>query len=260
MYVGITGGSGVLGKILQAQLAANGHRVDCFSGDVREGREISTWLEGRRFDAIIHLAAVVPTQEVQAGPARAIHVNVGGTINLLVAAAASGQPWIFYASSSHVYQPQPAPLSETAPTAPTHPYGLSKLMGEQVLVAAAEAAGLSCCIGRIFSFYHHSQVGSFLYPSLLRRFATEDLDLPFPLIGAEDVRDISPAEELVAHIVALAEKRATGVFNIGSGVGTRIADFAQAHAPHPLRVVAASTAPPTSLVADISRLRKFLRR
>lgn len=258
MDVGITGGSGVLGTILQAQLAAAGHRADCFPGDVREGRELATWLEGRRFDAIIHLAAVVPTQEVQAGPAKAFQVNVGGTINLLAAAAASGQPWIFYASSSHVYQPQPEPLTESAPTAPTHPYGLSKLMGEQALAATAAAAGLSCCIGRIFSFYHPSQTGTFLYPSLLRRFASEDLEAPFPLFGAEDVRDISPAEELVARIVALAEKRATGVVNIGSGVGTRIADFAQAHAPRPLRVIAASDAPPTSLVADISRLRRLL--
>ena len=122
---------------------------------------------------------------------------------------------------------------------------------------AADAAGQPGG-GRVFSFYHPSQTGTFLYPSLLRRFASEDLEAPFPLFGAEDIRDISPAEELVARIVALAEKRATGVVNIGSGVGTRIADFAQAHAPRPLRVVAASDAPPTSLVADISRLRSLI--
>ena len=261
MHVGITGGRGVLGRILQAQLGAAGHAYDCFGGDVRESKELSTWLASHRFDAVLHFAALVPTQSVQAEPARAFQVNVGGTANLIAAAGAlTHKPWIFYASSSHVYQPQAAPLSESAPTTPAHPYGVSKLMGEQVLAACAPAAGLACCVGRIFSFYHPTQTGSFLYPSLLRRFATEDLAQPFPLFGAEDVRDISPAEALVAHIVALAEKRATGVVNIGSGAGTRIADFAQAHAPRPLKLVNASAGQPTSLVADISRLRQLLGR
>lgn len=259
MHVGITGGRGVLGRILQVQLAAAGHRHDCFGGDVRESKDLAAWMHPRRFDAIIHLAALVPTQSVQTDPARAFQVNVGGTANL-IAAVSAYKPWIFYASSSHVYQPQEAPLSESAPTAPAHPYGVSKLMGERVLAACAPAVGLDYCVGRIFSFYHPSQAGSFLYPSLLRRFVDEDLEKPFSLFGAEDIRDISPAEVLVAHIVTLAEKRATGVVNIGSGQGTRIADFAQAHAPRPLKVVNASTVPPTSLVADISHLYQLLGR
>jgi len=246
---------------LQAQLKGAGHDYDCFGGDVREPRELAAWLGSSRFDTVIHLAALVPTQSVQADPARAFQVNVGGTANLIAAAATmETKPWVFYASSSHVYQPQAAPLSESAPTIPTHPYGVSKLMGEQVFAICAAAAGLPCCIGRIFSFYHASQAGSFLYPSLMRRFAAEDLEKPFPLFGADDVRDISPAEALAAYIVALAEKRATGIVNIGSGAGTRIADFVQAHAPKPLRIVPASTAAPTSVVADISRLHQLLGR
>jgi nucleoside-diphosphate-sugar epimerase len=142
--------------------------------------------------------------------------------------------------------------------APINPYGLSKRLGEQVVEASATAAGVPYCIGRIFSFYHPTQTGSFLYPSLQRRFASEDLAQPFRLFGAEDVRDLSLADDLVAHVRALMGKQATGLVNIGSGRGTKISDFVQSLAPRPLQIVNASEGAPTSLVADTARLRQLL--
>jgi len=114
------------------------------------------------------------------------------------------------------------------------------------------------CIGRIFSFYHPIQTGSFLYPSLQRRFAAEDLSQPFRLFGADDVRDLSLADDLVAHIRSLLAKQATGLVNIGSGRGTKISDFVQSLAPRRLEIVNASEGNPTSLVADTARLRQLL--
>ena len=116
----------------------------------------------------------------------------------------------------------------------------------------------SYCIGRIFSFYHPTQSGSFLYPSLQRRFASEDLAQPFRLFGAEDVRDLSLADDLVTHVRALMGKRATGLVNIGSGRGTKIGDFVQSLAPRRLEIINASEGSPTSLVADTARLRQLL--
>lgn len=259
MKIGITGGRGTLGKILQSQLSAAGLPYDCFAGDVCRPEELRTWLQAGDFDAVVHFAALVPTQSVQANPARAFQVNVGGTANLVAELGAlPRKPWLFYASSSHVYQPQATPIAETAPVAPINPYGLSKRLGEQVVEASAAAAGVPYCIGRIFSFYHPTQTGSFLYPSLQRRFAAEDLTQPFRLFGAEDIRDLSLADDLVAHIRSLLAKQATGLVNIGSGQGTKIKDFVQSLAPRRLGIVNASDGPPTSLVADISRLRQIL--
>ena len=261
MRIGLTGGRGILGRIAIKQLLARGHEVSSFAGDICDLPALQAWVAEARADAVLHFAAVVPTQIVQADPARAFRVNVGGTANLVSAlAACERKPWLFYASSSHVYRPQPDPLREDAPVSPINPYGLSKRMGEQVIETSAGPAGLPWCVGRIFSFYHPEQTGSFLYPSLLRRFAAEDLARPFPLHGLDDVRDLSLADDLVAAIIGLAERQANGTINIGSGLGTRIADFVQAHAPKPLQVVPASTAAPTSLVADISRLRQLIGR
>jgi nucleoside-diphosphate-sugar epimerase len=175
-------------------------------------------------------------------------------------AACERKPWLFYASSSHVYRPQPEPLREDAPVSPINPYGLSKRMGEQVVETSAGPAGLPWCVGRIFSFYHPEQTGSFLFPTLQRRFATEDLAKDFPLHGVDDVRDLSLADDLVAAIADLTERQAAGIINIGSGRGTRIADFVQSHAPQALKIVPASTGTPTSLVADTAKLRQILGR
>lgn len=258
MRIGLTGSRGILGRIAVKQLIARGHEASCFAGDVCDLPALRSWAVESNVDAVLHFAAMVPTHAVQADPARAFRVNVGGTANLVTALAdCPRKPWLFYASSSHVYRPQSEPLREDASVSPINPYGLSKRMGEQVVEASCGPAGLPWCVGRIFSFYHPEQTGSFLYPTLRRRFEVEDLSQPFPLHGMDDVRDLSPAEELVASIVGLAERHDVGTVNIGSGRGTRIADFVQALASRPLRIIPASTGAPTSLVADITRLRQL---
>ena len=259
MRIGLTGGRGILGRIAIKQLLSRGHEVSSFAGDVCDLSALQAWATDVQTEAVLHFAAVVPTQTVQADPARAFRVNVGGTANLVSAlATCERKPWLFYASSSHVYRPQPEPLREDAPVSPINPYGLSKRMGEQVVESSAGPAGLPWCVGRIFSFYHPEQTGSFLYPTLQRRFATEDLAQPFPLHGVDDVRDLSLADDLVAAIADLTERQAAGIINIGSGRGTRIADFVQSLAPRPLKIIPASTGTPTSLVADTAKLRQIL--
>lgn len=261
MRIGLTGARGILGRIAVKQLLARGHEVVAFAGDVCDLPALQGWATDARADAVLHFAAVVPVQAVQADPARAFRVNVGGTANLISAlAACERKAWLFYASSSHVYRPQPEPLREDAPVSPINAYGLSKRMGEQVVEASAGPAGLPWCVGRVFSFYHPEQTGSFLFPTLQRRFADEDLTKDFPLHGMDDVRDLSLADDLVAAIIDLAERQAAGIINIGSGRGTRIADFVQLHAPRPLRIVPASAGKPTSLVADTARLRQIIGR
>lgn len=248
-----------MGRIAIKQLLERGHEVSSFAGDICDLSALQAWAVEAQAEAVLHFAAVVPTQTVQADPAHAFRINVGGTANLVSAlAVCERKPWLFYASSSHVYRPQSEPLREDAPVSPINPYGLSKRMGEQVVESSAGPAGLPWCVGRIFSFYHPDQTGSFLYPTLQRRFATEDLTQPFPLHGVDDVRDLSLADDLVAAIVELTERQAAGIINIGSGRGTRIADFVQSLAPMSLNITSASTGTPTSLVADTKKLRQIL--
>lgn len=259
MKIGLTGGRGVLGKIATQQFSARGHNVDLYPDDICDLPTLQKWVREWNGDALLHFAAIVPTHKVKENPSEALRVNVGGTIHLLSALASlPKKPWFFYASSSHVYQSSPEPLREDAIVNPHNSYGVSKRISEQCVETVCESLGVPWCIGRIFSFYHSDQKGSFLYPTLQQRFASEDLSQPFLLHGMNDVRDLSLADLLVEKIVLLTENQSQGIINIGSGKGTRIADFVQSIAPQPLKIISASDAPSTSLVADISKLKQKL--
>ncbi len=94
--------------------------------------------------AIIHLAALVNIVEVYEVHNRAIEVNVLGTLNILELARKLDAQRIVYASSVAVYgEPQYLPIDESHPLKPANLYGLTKLMGEQLLWRYNEDYGLS---------------------------------------------------------------------------------------------------------------------
>jgi nucleoside-diphosphate-sugar epimerase len=198
---------------------------------------------------------------VQEYPLLAFDVNVGGTINLLnVLSGIERQRklWFFYAGTSHVYKSAREPIKETSALQPVSLYGRTKLMGEEIALTAGQTPKykLDVCAGRIFSFYHKTQPPSFLYSSLVKRLKKEDLAKPFFLPGADSLRDFLTAEEVCDIIIALAKRRAAGVFNIASGKSVKIRDFTQSLTEKPLKIITAGKA--DYMVADITKLKKVL--
>ncbi|HTS53510.1 MAG TPA: DegT/DnrJ/EryC1/StrS family aminotransferase [Burkholderiales bacterium] len=223
--VGITGCSGTLGSLVRQRLApsAEGH---CFEGDLRSTWDVEAWVNDVRPARVLHLAARVPLEQVARDPLGAFDVNVRGTARLCAALAGLGiVPWLFYASTSHVYESLDRPISEDDPLKPQNTYAETKHLGEQIVQFHERHGTVRACIGRIFSFYHPSQAKPFLYPSIVERLATHDRERPFALRGGNDVRDLSAAEDIVDAILQLMDRECEGIVNIGSGVGTRIADF-----------------------------------
>lgn len=93
--VGITGGAGFIGTHVKARLEALGYEPVIFDtrgrgdghvmlGDVRD--DVSVTELAAHVDGIIHLAAVLGTQETIRNPRPAAHTNVLGTLNVLAAA------------------------------------------------------------------------------------------------------------------------------------------------------------------------------
>lgn len=257
--IGITGSRGVLGRLLVEQFTLAGTKFSEFSGDIRDGASVATWLREHQPTAILHLAARVPVQAVEKDPIGAYDVNVGGTENLMKAIQSLDDvPWLFLASSSHVYRSSCEPISENGVLGPQTVYGRTKLLAEEVARYLGEHLGVETCIGRIFSFYHRSQAPSFLYPSILERLRQHDFAQEFVVEGGNDVRDLSKAEDIVESIVRLMERRSTGTINIGSGEGTGIADFIRWCGGPELKIKVVDKRTPTALVADVSRLRAEL--
>lgn len=239
MRVGITGATGVLGRISEQKLRAMGYDVSSFVGDIRDRDNVAQWIRSDEFDAIIHYAATVSVDQVKADPLRAYDVNVCGTVSLLSEIVKAGvQPWLFYASTCHVYQSKDSAIDEDDNIAPVSLYGMSKYMGEKICLdfASSEVATIPVCVGRIFSFFHETQKPPFLYPNIIKRLGSEDLSAPFFLYGADSERDFLNAEEVCDYIHRLMRIGSKGIFNIGSGVPTKIRHFVQGLSDQKLKI------------------------
>jgi UDP-glucose 4-epimerase len=75
-------------------------------------------------------------------PPLAAALNVVGTANVMEAAKRGGVRTVVYASTWEVYgRPQWQPIDETHPLNPDHPYNITKLAGERIVLAYSELKG-----------------------------------------------------------------------------------------------------------------------
>lgn len=259
MCIGITGSTGVLGRLLIEKLESLKLKYDCFEGDITSNSDVKEWVRNPELNSIIHFAAIVPTDLVNSNPIRALEVNFEGTHNLLKEIDLNKDDmWFFYASTSHVYKSSKKPLKETDFLKPQNLYGETKLLSENLINYYSKISNINFCIGRIFSFYHQYQKKPFLYPSILERLEKHNINDDFNLVGKDNIRDILNAEKVVDIIFKLYEKKYTGTINIGSGVGTSIEEFVLNIAGNKLKITGPKDISITSLVADTSLLNEFL--
>jgi len=259
--IGLTGARGVLGRSLQRDWPQPGWQP--FPGDVRSVPALSDWLaQSGPLAGVIHCAAMVPTARVQSQPLDAFQVNAGGTCNLLEAVRRlprEQQPWLFCASSSHVYASSVTALREDAPLRPVSLYGLTKLQGEQCATAYQEHFQLRVCVGRIFSFSSPLQAESYFIPALVRKIFTAPRGAVLRIPGLQGTRDFLTTAEIGRAIRLLFEQRASGVFNIASGRSVRLLDVALAIRRRLNREDVQIEAPDEGTVhlnADIEKLRQ----
>ena len=147
MNILVTGGSGLIGRSVVAELAA-AHRVSVLDlrppagtdvpflrTDILDAAACRTAVRG--FDAVVHLAGI--PHPLNDPPERVYAVNTLGTYHLLEASAASSVPkFVFMSSESTLgfafsttrMWPLALPVDETHPLRPQDPYGLSKVAAE----------------------------------------------------------------------------------------------------------------------------------
>ena len=101
LLVGITGASGSLGK--QIIRSKSNIKFIRFNGDIRSKETIRKWFKKYQFDAIFHLAAIVPIKEVNSNKKIALGVNYVGTKIIANEVFKHKINWFFFSSTSHVY-------------------------------------------------------------------------------------------------------------------------------------------------------------
>ena len=259
MKIGITGGGGVIGKILKKKLKKNNFEIVDFNYDLRNSTKINKWVNQNNFDIIFHLAALVSVKECEKKPLKACEINIGGTIKILDAIATQKKkPFFFFTSTSHVYKAKSKPLLETDSIAPRSFYGYTKWLCEKIIEGYGIKHNISYCCARIFSFYHNSQSKEFLYPSIkikIKNIKQNKIYIP----NANNIIDIQNAEAVAKIIFKIFKKKFTGIINIGSGKGIVIKRFARNLTKKKLHICT-NAKKITKVIANVKKLHSIIRR
>jgi len=170
MRILVTGGAGYIGSIVTEELIAAGHDVTVYD-DLSKGHRDAvvpeaTFIEADLLDrsalrralssggieAVVHMAATSLVGESVTDPAKYYCNNVVAGLALLDAMRAQGVRRMVFSSTAAVYgEPERQPIEETAATAPTSPYGETKLALENALRWYDQAYGMRYVSLRYFN-------------------------------------------------------------------------------------------------------------
>jgi UDP-glucose 4-epimerase len=296
MKVLVTGGAGYIGSVVARQLVEAGHEtvvldnlskghkravpedIRFVEADLLNVERVSEVLAGS-FDGVLHFAAFSLVGESVEEPERYYRNNVCGTLHLLEAMREADVSRLVFSSTAAVYgEPEEVPIPEASPTLPTNPYGGSKLAGDQMIRAVAEARGLAATSLRYFNVAgasgrfgedHHPE--THLIPLVLQaasgqRDSVKIFGTDYPTRDGTAVRDYIHVEDLGrAHLLALeaAEPGEHRVYNLGNGAGFSVREVIEAARRVTDRPIKAVESPrrsgdPAVLVASSDKIRSEL--
>jgi len=229
----ITGSSGQLGSYLVESIP------DSLGLDIRRSKytkivadirdNLDYLLENYKINTIIHAAAQVSVVKSVEKPKQDADNNIIGTINLLDYARRYDVEHFIYISSAAVYgEPEYLPIDEEHPTNPKSPYGLSKLTGEKYSLLYGELYGLKVASIRPFNIFSPRQDPNSPYSGVISIFVHRAKEgLPLIIYGdGEQTRDFVNVQDVVQLVKIVMEKKATGIYNCGTGKETSINELA----------------------------------
>lgn len=102
--------------------------------DVNDSAAMQAIMERHGIDGMVHFAAHKAVGESADKPLEYFRNNLGGLISVAQALDNVGQRVLVFSSSATVYgQPERLPIDEACALTYTNPYGMTKLLGEQML-------------------------------------------------------------------------------------------------------------------------------
>jgi UDP-glucose 4-epimerase len=244
----VTGGAGFVGSAVTRRLVDAGARVtvldDLFTGKADAVPTGATLVNGSVTDValvnelvsdhslVLHLAArnIIAST---ANPLDDFATNIGGTLNILLAARASKVDRVVYSSSASVYgNPRTIPINEDDPLWTLSPYAVSKLGGENYCTAFSESYGLRVATVRYSNVYGPGQRPDNPYSGVVSKFLVQaHTGQPISVHGdGEQTRDYTYIDDAVdATLAAAVHPRAEGeIFNVGTGIETSVNRLATA--------------------------------
>lgn len=250
MKILVTGGAGYIGSVVVEECLRDGHEVYVYDnlvkghresvapkavfieGDLIDGDLLRQTFQENKIEAVIHMAAYSLVGESVENPAKYYQNNVVAGLSLLDAMRDSGVNKIVFSSTAATYgEPEKQPIEETDKTAPTNPYGESKLAFEHALHWYENAYGIRYASLRYFNAAGASEQNGELHdpethliPIVLQvaagtRSHVEIYGDDYPTRDGTCVRDYIHVIDLArAHILALTilDER-SAIYNLGCG-------------------------------------------
>jgi UDP-glucose 4-epimerase len=299
MRILVTGGAGYIGSQTARRLVEAGHAVTVLDdlgrghraavgglplvvGDVRDRALVADVLARHGIDAVVHFAAFKAVGESVADPGMYFDNNVGGTLAVLRAMAATGVRRIVFSSSCAVYgPPERTPVDESAAVRPINPYGESKLLSERLLPSFSASHGIRSAVLRYFNAAGAADDGESgedwtdapnLVPVVLsaaagRRPSVHIFGTDHPTPDGSAIRDYIHVLDLAeAHLRALEVIDARDeslTVNVGTGIGVSVHEVLEAARRITGRPIPAIAAPrregdPSAIWADTRRATELL--
>lgn len=263
MRILVTGGAGYIGGTLAGLLIERGDEAVVFD-NLSHGRRdllppgaefvegeladrlllenlfIAAEGQGRPFDGVIHMAALIEAGESMVRPEIFFRNNTASTLALLEAVLAHGPRRLVFSSTAAVYgEPESVPIKEDARLQPTNAYGESKLLVEHMLGWFHRVHGLRYASLRYFNVAgapegpggvtrgEAHEPESHLIPLVLdvalgRRASIRIYGDDYATPDGTCIRDYIHVSDLAeAHVLALKalEREGRLILNLGNGQG-----------------------------------------
>lgn len=263
----VTGGAGYIGSHAVLALREAGYEVvildnlvyghrdvvetvlkaELIQGDIGDRALLDQIFKSREFAAVMHFAAYAYVGESVGQPAKYYRNNVTGTLTLLEAMCDAGIKNFVFSSTCATYGvPKQIPISEDQPQQPINPYGMTKLMVENILDDFDRAYELRSVRFRYFNAAGADPLGrlgedhmpeTHLIPLVLltalgKRESISIYGTDYDTPDGTCIRDyIHVADLAQAHILGLKyllNGGKTEVFNLGNAQGFSIQEVIEA--------------------------------
>jgi len=256
MKVLITGGTGAMGAEVSRKFVQEGHRpvlfarhrnetlikdivdkVDIELGDVTDASCLMHTIKKHEVTHIVHAAAMV-SGGCAANPPLGVQVNVMGTMNVLEAARLFEIKRIVYTSAKGVYGPFTGEyghptyrlVSEEHPAKPVRMYDATKFMAENACLYYQATFGLDVIALRFASTYGLGKYARGTHGVTSRIIEDPARGCPVHVPTGGDLKDdyiYNKDSALGIYLACIAERTKSHLFNIGTGIGVTLQDFAR---------------------------------
>ncbi len=262
MSILVVGGAGYIGSHMVLELIRSGEDVividslvmghkeavndkaKLFIGDIKDKDFLRDVFSKNKIDSVIDFAAFSLVGESVTTPLKYFENNVYGTICLLEVMNEFNIKNIVFSSTAATFgEPEKNPIEETDPTAPTNPYGESKLCVEKILKWVDNAYDIKYAVLRYFNV-----AGADIEGKIGEAHSPETHLIPLVLKTAQGIRDkimifgddyntpdgtcirdyIHVTDLCNAHELALShikKTRTSCTYNLGNGNGFSVKEI-----------------------------------